>query len=106
MAKYLIKTLRHPNWVENGLPVWWGENSTGYTDNPDRAGRYEKEEAEKIVADNHKKDILVDERKIGHYRKRFMAIKVGRALSAIESTTIEQSLEIMAEVVKSKISRV
>lgn len=112
MKEYLIKSNK---WTEErNFPTWWRPKSRGYTDNPDNAGRYTKEEAEYICSDLHGTSELVHESQIEEYRKEytkrlknkiFKALGIGknfndlkcRVLGALENSTPEQAKEILAQ---------
>lgn len=86
---YCIRTKRHKDHHDK-LPVWWGPNRTGYTVNPDKAGRYSKEEAELLCSDLHGKDYPVKEASMSRHRKNFMDILKRRMSVAFDGATVEQ----------------
>jgi len=49
MALYLLLSVKHSPGF-NGDALWWGPEESGYVDDLESAGRYEREEAERIAA--------------------------------------------------------
>ena len=47
---YLILCIKNGRSRKIGRALWWGPNSSGYTTHLEEAGRYTKEEAERIAS--------------------------------------------------------
>jgi len=58
MAAYLLLSVKHSPGF-NGDALWWGPEESGYVDDLESAGRYEREEAERIEARTQRDAVVV-----------------------------------------------
>jgi hypothetical protein len=57
--------------------LWWKPNRRGYTTDVDAAGRYTREEAQRIVAGNDREDLAIPEEEALRSTKRIVVHELG-----------------------------
>lgn len=70
MMKYLILSQKRQS--DEGIAIWWAPNKQGYTNDLNKAGRYDKEEALKIEKESRGTSVAIHEDYLGLFAKRLI----------------------------------